>query len=97
MGFDEVANERVELDDVWAYVKEIAAGDAAGMFLDGVWGISEEARGGDSKVFPIFDVGERLDMCGDEGHAYVGYVIGGCSEEGLKGFPKAVVGWSQTG
>jgi hypothetical protein len=97
VGFDEIANERVELDDVWTYVKEVAAGDAAGMFLDGVWGISEKARGGDSEVYSMFNVGKRLDMCRDEGHVYASYVISGCGEERFKGFRKAVVGWSQFG
>ena len=52
VGFDEVANERVELDDVWAYVKEVAAVDAAGMLLDGVWVYRRRSVGETAKCFP---------------------------------------------
>ena len=44
MGIDEVAVEGVQLDYVRADFQEVATGDAAGMWVGGVRGISEETR-----------------------------------------------------
>jgi hypothetical protein len=71
MSVNEVANEGVQLDYVWADVEEVAAGYAAGMLLGGVRGIAEEACGGDCEVLPVLRVGEGLDVGRDEGHEYV--------------------------
>jgi hypothetical protein len=95
VGVNEVADEGVELDYVWANVQKIATGDTAGMLMSGVWGITEETSRGDSEMFPMFDVGEGLDIGRDESHVYVPDVFRGYGEDGLNGFAIAVVGWSQ--
>ena len=66
------------MDDVRAGVQKVAAGDAAWVLVSGMWSIAVESRGGDSEVFAVFDVGEGLDVRGDEGRVYVHQVIGGC-------------------
>ena len=50
------------MDDFGADIQEVTAGYAAGMLVGGVWGISEKARRGDSKVLSMFYVGEGLDV-----------------------------------
>ena len=45
------------MDDVRADIQEVAAGDAAGVLVGGMWSVAAESRGGDSEVYPMFDVG----------------------------------------
>jgi hypothetical protein len=86
VGVDEVADEGVQLDYVRADVQEVATGDAAGMLVGGVRGISEETRRRDCKVFPVFRVGEGLDVGRDEDHEYVPKVLRCGGDDALNGF-----------
>ena len=93
MGVDEVADESVKLDYVRADVQEVATGDAAGMLLSGVRGISDETRGEDCEVLPVYRVGKGLDMGRNEGHKYVPDVLRCGGDDALDGFVVALVGW----
>ena len=83
------------MDDVRADIQEVAAGDAAGVLVGGMWSVAEASREGDSEVFSVFYVGKGLDVRGDEGHVYVYKVFGGCGDDGVDGFPVACAGWGQ--
>ena len=81
------------MDDVGADVQKVAAGDAAWVFVSGMWSVAEESRGRDSKVFSVFYVGEGLDVRGDECRIYVHQVISGCGDCRVDGVPVACAGW----
>ena len=85
------------MDDAGADIQEVTADDASGMLVCSVWGISEKARRGDSKVFPMFYVGEELDMCRDEGHVYICDVVGDCGKKRIHGFPISWLGGCRPG
>jgi hypothetical protein len=67
VGVDEVADEGVKLNYDQADVQEVTTGDAAGMLVGGVRGISEETHKGNCEVLPVFSVGKGLDVGRDEG------------------------------
>jgi hypothetical protein len=91
VGVNEVIDETVKLDYIWADIQEVVAGDAAGMLVSGVRVISEKTRRGVCKVFPVFSVGDGLDVGRDECRVYISNVFRGCGDDGLYGFFIALV------